>query len=62
MLAKLTGFPWWPAYIKDIKKNGKYEVFYLSDFTKSFLSISRIREYDEKEIKSSDDHELLSAI
>lgn len=62
MLAKLTGFPWWPAYIKDIKKNGKYEVFYLSDFTKSFLSKSRIRVYTDEEIKDSEDQELKTAI
>lgn len=45
VLAKLSGFPWWPGYIKDIKKNGKYEVYYLSDFTKSYLPKSRIRKW-----------------
>jgi hypothetical protein len=51
VLAKLTGFPWWPAYIKDVKKNGKFEVFYLSDFSKSYLPKTRIRKYPSVELK-----------
>jgi len=42
VLAKLTGYPWWPAYIKEIKKNGKFEVYYLSDFSKSYLPLTRL--------------------
>lgn len=45
-MAKLTGFPWWPAFIKNIKKNNSFEVFYLSDFSRSFLKPSKIRKFE----------------
>lgn len=49
--AKLTGFPWWPGYVTEAKKNGKFEVFYLSDFSKSYLPKSSIKKWEKKTAK-----------
>lgn len=62
VFAKLTGFPWWPGYIKDIKKNGKFEVYYLSDFTKSYLPMTRIRKYTPKDLKNLREFDYQTAV
>ena len=37
--AKLSGYPWWPAYVKGFVGD-KVEVCYLGDFTRSMLMAS----------------------
>lgn len=43
---KISGYPWWPCFIKNIKKE-EIEVCYLGDFSRSFLKIQNIRNFSE---------------
>ena len=43
---KISGYPWWPCFIKDIKQE-KIEVCYLGDFSRSFLKKKFIKNFSE---------------
>lgn len=44
--AKLSGYPWWPAYIKQILTSGIFEVEYFGEFNRNFLDLSHIQTFD----------------
>ena len=44
--AKLSGYPWWPAYIKQILTSGIFEVEYFGQFNRNFLDPSHIQTFD----------------
>lgn len=45
--AKLSGFPWWPAYIKRMVSKELYEIEYFGEFERNFFDPSRIRPFEE---------------
>ena len=45
--AKLCGHPWWPAYVRSTNINSKYEVVFLSDFSLSYLPVSKLKKYEK---------------
>ena len=45
--AKLSGHPWWPGYIKSKYTQNEFEIEYFGDFTRSFLSKSKIKPFCE---------------
>ena len=47
---KVSGYPWWPGFIKSKKKN-LYEISFFGDFTRSYLKKSKIKKFEEKLIK-----------
>lgn len=40
--AKFDKYPWWPAYIKAVKKD-RYEVSFFGDFSWSYLKDDKIK-------------------
>ena len=53
--AKFGRYPWWPALIKSIKKKStkNYELIFLGDFSRGFLSKSKIKKWTEIAIKKN---------
>ncbi|KAG8282217.1 hypothetical protein J6590_040450 [Homalodisca vitripennis] len=50
VFAKITGYPYWPAVIKEIKKiekNIKYQVTFFGDNTTAFVKLNEICQYSE---------------
>lgn len=45
--AKLSGHPWWPGFIKSVNSDDMYEVEYFGDFSRSFLSKSKLKPFSE---------------
>ena len=45
--AKLSGFPWWPAYIKRIVSKELFEVEYFGEFERNYFDNSRIKPFNE---------------
>ena len=45
VLAKLGGYPWWPCFIREQLGGRKCEVVFLEDYTRSTVSISKIKKY-----------------
>ena len=43
--AKLSGYPWWPGYVKNETSPGEYEVEYFGDFSRSFLNYSKLKPF-----------------
>lgn len=58
--AKLSGHPWWPGFIKSIKNPTTYEIEYFGDFSRSFLSNSKIKPFSEVKILSEKRNSRLS--
>lgn len=48
---KVSGYPWWPGFIKSIKKN-TYEISFFGDFTRSYLKKSKIKKFNNESIHS----------
>lgn len=44
--AKVGGHPWWPAFIRKILQNNKFEIIFFGDFSKANLSLKNIKKYD----------------
>lgn len=53
VLGQLRGYPWWPAFISSICKNGDYKVIFFPDFSYSQLNAKKIKQFNPK-IKTSD--------
>ena len=45
--AKVSGFPWWPAFISSKSDKNQFEVVFLSDLTRSYLKKDKIRHFNE---------------
>ena len=45
--AKISGYPWWPGYIRSSQSNQSYEIEYFGDFTRNSLKRSKIKLFDE---------------
>ena len=45
--AKLNGYPWWPAIIKTKINEEKCEVEYFGDFSRSYLSVTKLKPFLE---------------
>lgn len=45
--AKVSGYPWWPGFIASKIEGRQYEVVFLSDLSRAFLSSSKIRNYTD---------------
>ena len=44
--AKLSGYPWWPGYIKSIKGE-KFEVYFFGDFSRAYFKKKNLRKFNE---------------
>lgn len=44
--AKLSGYPYWPAFVQTVFTNGTYEVVYFGDFSRNVLPKQRIKRFD----------------
>ncbi len=56
--AKLSGYPWWPAYIKSCNKE-QIEVCFFGDFSRAFLSESKIRKFEKSDFLEQKEHKNL---
>lgn len=45
--AKLGGFPWWPASIKQVLAPNRFEVEYFGEFERNYFDSSRVRRFDK---------------
>ena len=49
--AKVDGYPWWPGFV--LSQNAKKtEIMFFDDFTRAFLSASKVRPFDDAEMES----------
>ena len=58
--AKVNGFPWWPGFIKSIKRNGEFEVVFFGDFSRANLQAAKIRDFANFEEKIDKKNKKLS--
>ena len=47
--AKVSGYPWWPGFVKTALKSDSFEVVFFGDFSRANLAASKIREYHDVE-------------
>lgn len=51
--AKVSGFPWWPGFIASKVEDQLYEVIFLSDLSRAFLTKSKIKKYVDIQMHQS---------
>lgn len=50
--AKISGYPFWPAYIQSILGSNQYEVVFFGDFSRAHLQDSKIKRFTEHSERS----------
>lgn len=46
---KVSGYPWWPGFVASKGGKNKYEVIFLSDLTRAYLSSKKMKAFEEYE-------------
>ncbi len=49
--AKISGYPWWPGYVQSKTDNDQYEVVFFGDFSRAFLTKTKIRKYQNIKVE-----------
>jgi hypothetical protein len=50
--AKISGYPFWPAYIQNMLGPNQYEVVFFGDFSRAHLQENKIKRFDEHNKRS----------